>query len=76
MSTFVRRLAVLASVLWLLAISGVLHAQTKPARTDAGGENSVSFLWVGNSLFYYNNSMHGHVGNLAHAAEPKVAYRS
>ena len=71
----VRRLAALASVLWLVAISGALHAQTKPARTDAGGEDPNSFLWVGNSFFYYNNSMHGHVGNLARAADAKTRYR-
>ena len=23
-----------------------------------------SMLWVGNSFFYYNNSMHGHLGQL------------
>jgi hypothetical protein len=27
-----------------------------------------SMLWVGNSFFYYNNSMHGHVGQLLNAA--------
>ena len=27
-------------------------------------------LWVGNSFFYYNNSMHGHVGSLIAAADP------
>jgi hypothetical protein len=27
-------------------------------------------LWVGNSFFYYNNSMHGHVGHLLAAANP------
>jgi hypothetical protein len=27
-----------------------------------------SLLWVGNSFFYYNNSMHGHVGQLMRAA--------
>ena len=27
-----------------------------------------SLLWVGNSFFYYNNSMHGHVGQLMSAA--------
>ncbi len=28
-------------------------------------------LWVGNSFFYYNNSMHGHVGRLLTAAGQK-----
>jgi hypothetical protein len=27
-----------------------------------------AMLWVGNSFFYYNNSMHGHVGQLLNAA--------
>jgi hypothetical protein len=30
-----------------------------------------SMLWVGNSFFYYNNSMHGHVGQLLNAAGQK-----
>jgi hypothetical protein len=30
-----------------------------------------SMLWVGNSFFYYNNSMHGHVGRLLTAAGQK-----
>ena len=34
-------------------------------------------LWVGNSFFYYNNSMHGHVGQLLAAARPNErGYRS
>lgn len=30
-----------------------------------------SMLWVGNSFFYYNNSMHGHVGQLLNAEGQK-----
>ena len=30
-----------------------------------------SMLWVGNCFFYYNNSMHGHVGQLLNAAGQK-----
>lgn len=34
-------------------------------------------LWVGNSFFYYNNSMHGHVGRLLAAAKPgEKGYRA
>ena len=73
---FIRRLVALASLLWLVVISGALQAQTKPTRTDVGGENANSFLWVGNSFFYYNNSMHSHVGNLTRAANPKTGYRA
>ncbi len=32
--------------------------------TTAEPEQTKTVLWVGNSFFYYNNSMHGHVGQL------------
>lgn len=35
-----------------------------PAQTAAAPGPIRSMLWVGNSFFYYNNSMHGHVGQL------------
>jgi hypothetical protein len=44
---------------------------TRPIRTEVGPEAARSFLWVGNSFFYYNNSMHGHFGALARAADLK-----
>jgi hypothetical protein len=31
-----------------------------------------SMLWVGNSFFYYNNSLHGHVGQLVGSAKERV----
>lgn len=34
-----------------------------------------SLLWVGNSFFYYNNSMHGHLGQLLRA-QPDESKRS
>ena len=71
-----RKVAALASVLCVMAVSGALHAQTKPVRSDVGGENTKSFLWVGNSFFYYNNSLHGHVTQLVKAADPKQAWRT
>ena len=39
-----------------------------PAATAASRTPPQSMLWVGNSFFYYNNSMHGHVGNLLRAS--------
>ncbi len=59
----------------VLALSAALivcgaQAQVKPKRTDIG-EPVQSTMWVGNSFFYYNNSMHNHVGNLVRAADPK-----
>jgi hypothetical protein len=69
-----RCIAILALVLWLAGSAA--QAQTKPTRADVGVETPNSFLWVGNSFFYYNNSMHNHVGNLARAADPKSQYRA
>ena len=42
-------------------------AQIKPERTDLGG-TAKSILWVGNSFFYYNNSMHNVFGSIAREA--------
>ena len=61
------RLASTALVLFALALpQAALQAQTKPKRTDAAPPESI--LWVGNSFFYYNNSMHGHFGQLVASA--------
>jgi hypothetical protein len=60
-------------LLALCAVSALLTAcaSTPPqtasatAATTAKAPGEVrSMLWVGNSCFYYNNSMHGHVGQL------------
>ena len=45
-------------------------------RTDVGAEPVRSLLWVGNSFFYYNNSMHGHVQRAgARRPSPTRRYR-
>jgi hypothetical protein len=49
------------------ALSGALlvssaFAQTPVAKRDPSEVKAL--LWVGNSFFYYNNSMHGHVGRM------------
>ncbi len=46
----------------LLTACGSLQAPP-PVSTEV-----KSLLWLGNSFFYYNNSMHGHVGQLLAAA--------
>ena len=56
-------------------VSATAAAQTRPKRTDIGAA-PIGILWVGNSFFYYNNSMHNHVSNLARAADPKSAPRA
>ena len=70
MSRFVQ--AVLFSLLWVACAA--VHAQARPERVDVGGD-ARSFLWVGNSFFYYNNSMHGHVSRLAAGLNPAVPLR-
>jgi hypothetical protein len=58
-----------------LALPGAATAQTKPARTEVGGDPPTVILWVGNSFFYYNNSMHTHLGNLVRGIDPKAVHR-
>jgi hypothetical protein len=64
--------AALLSLLCLACIDA--GAQPRPERVDLGGE-ARSFLWVGNSFFYYNNSMHGHVAALGRGMNPAVPLR-
>ena len=52
------------------------QAQLKPSRHDIGDPQARSYLWVGNSFFYYNNSMHNHVGAFYRAADPQSKFRS
>ena len=68
--------AALLSLLLLVSLSGDLLAQTKPKRADLGAEPPRSILWVGNSFFYYNNSMHNYLGRLVRAADAKMGHRS
>jgi hypothetical protein len=76
MSKLARRCAALLGLLFIVSLPTQLLAQTRPARTEVGGSGPAdSILWVGNSFFYYNNSMHGHYGALAAAAEPGTKVR-
>ncbi len=51
-------------------------AQTRPAMRATGLEQPASAIYIGNSFFYYNNSLHNHVGNLIRAAAPGQRFRS
>lgn len=68
--------ALLFSLLLLFSLSGNPYAQTKPKRTAFDGEPPKSILWVGNSFFYYNNSMHNYLGRLVRASGPNMPHRS
>jgi hypothetical protein len=70
-----RIVAALLSLLFLAALSGDLFAQTKPRRTEIAGEPPRSIMWVGNSFFYYNNSMHNYLGAMVRVADPKMGHR-
>jgi hypothetical protein len=61
-----RRLLAVCAVLWLIGCAQTPPAS--PAATAASRTPPQSMLWVGNSFFYYNNSMHGHVGSLLRAS--------
>jgi hypothetical protein len=56
-----------ASILAAAAIAAAA-CSTAPPVPRWQGETPASLLWVGNSYFYFNNSMHGHVGGLLNAA--------
>lgn len=62
-------------LLGFLAAASIASAQTKPKLTTSGVERPASMMWVGNSFFYYNNSMHGHLASLLRAAEPGYSFR-
>jgi hypothetical protein len=69
-----RRLHVLIAVA-MIALTVPLAAQTVPKRTDSGVERPASAIFIGNSFFYYNNSLHNHVERLLRAAEPGYRFR-
>lgn len=74
---FTRRCVALAAALVWLAASPAL-AQTKPAVTSLGPDFPKTEIFIGNSFFYYNNGMPGHLTLLEKAADPghKADYRA
>jgi hypothetical protein len=68
--------AFLISLFLLVSLSGNLSAETKPKRTQLDGDPPKSILWVGNSFYYYNNSMHNYLGRMVRASEPKMTLRT
>src|SRR5262245_43661302 len=47
------------------------QAQTRPAVTSLGPNFPKNEMFIGNSFFYYNNGMPGHVSLLEKAADPE-----
>jgi hypothetical protein len=54
----------------------VAQAQTKPRVLEVGIANPASAIYIGNSFFYYNNSLHGHVGQLIAEGLPGFRHRA
>ncbi len=73
-----RTASALVSLFLAWSCGGQALAQTSPKMKDAGIAQPKTILYVGNSFFYFNNSMHRYVGGLVAAADPqnRGQYRS
>ena len=69
---------VIALTLGCMAVGSQAAAQTKPKVTSLGPDYPKTAIFIGNSFFYYNNGLPGHVSLLEKAADPehKQAYRN
>lgn len=68
--------ASLGIALGLGLMAPMASAQIKPKVTDLGSPAPASAIYIGNSFFYYNNSMHGHVTQMVHAGMPGYRFRA
>ena len=61
----------------LLAFTATAWSQTtvRPTVTAPPVKDPGSMLWIGNSFFYFNNSLHDHVKFLAASLTPAIAVR-
>ena len=68
----------LAAAGWIAAGPPAALAQTKPVVTSLGPDFPKTEIFIGNSFFYYNNGLPGHVSLLERAADPdhKQVYRA
>ena len=69
------RILVCAALFALLG-SANLWAQTRPKILGVGIERPASAIYIGNSFFFYNNGLSGHVTRLLAAADPQYKFRS
>jgi hypothetical protein len=70
----VRFTRILAPIAIVLALAGCAAAPSQQSSAEPSGPPK-SMLWVGNSFFYYNNSMHGHVRGLVRGGDKSVSHR-
>jgi len=78
MSKIVRAIAIALTAGWTALATQAAIAQTKPMVTSLGPDFPKTTIFIGNSFFYYNNSMHSHVLAMQRAADSanQAAYRS
>jgi len=65
-----------AIVLAAVFATSPLSAQTKPKILETGIAAPASALFIGNSFFYYNNGLSGHLTQLLRSAAPDTKFRS
>ena len=68
-----RRIIAVVMLLGGAAVFNVALAQTQAKRAEAPAPQSI--LWVGNSFFYYNNSMHNVFINIVRSADAQARPR-
>jgi len=66
----------LCSVLAAVVSASPLAAQTKPKILETGIERPTSAILIGNSFFYYNNSLHNHFALLLRSADADYKFRA
>jgi hypothetical protein len=66
-----RTIFAVAAIALACAVPGGARAQTRPTVTTLGPDFPKSEIFIGNSFFYYNNGMPGHVSQLEKAADPE-----
>jgi hypothetical protein len=66
------------SIVALTAFVGAspLAAQTKPKVLDSGIAQPASTIFIGNSFFYYNNGINGHLTALLRSADAAYKFRA
>ncbi len=69
------RILLCAIFVALIGSSGV-WGQIRPKVLTLGIEQPASAIYIGNSFFYYNNGLHGHVTRLLAAADPQYKFRN
>ncbi len=69
-------LGALGAALMTAAVATPCAAQIKPKVMSSGVERPASAIYIGNSFFYYNNSLHNHVSQFLRAADPAYRFRA